>query len=175
MQLIRDEIRAGKSDKDIYKKLEDDFGETVLYTPKFDYQTAALWLSPVSKTSPRKKRRFCLNWLFLFSLKPFSYYCLIIFLATAAVCRRCFRGMGLPEAQTEDKCSLNGLESCQRCSIDREREANNAWSSHPTSITSRNSIPLVEKVWRSVKVPRNIVMAIIKGKGIYGFHLFMEQ
>ncbi|KAI8540427.1 hypothetical protein RHMOL_Rhmol09G0263300 [Rhododendron molle] len=47
-KLIRDEIRAGKSDKDIYKKLEDDFGETVLYAPKFDLQTAALWLSPVS-------------------------------------------------------------------------------------------------------------------------------
>ncbi|WVZ14384.1 hypothetical protein V8G54_011950 [Vigna mungo] len=46
-KLIRDEIRAGKSDKQIYKKLEDDFGETVLYTPKFDMQTAALWLSPV--------------------------------------------------------------------------------------------------------------------------------
>jgi len=47
-QLIRDEIRAGKSDKEIYKKLEHDFGETVLYTPKFDKQTAALWLSPVN-------------------------------------------------------------------------------------------------------------------------------
>ncbi|KAK6914872.1 CcmH/CycL/Ccl2/NrfF family [Dillenia turbinata] len=46
-KLIRDEIRAGKSDKEIYKKLEDDFGETVLYTPKFDLQTAALWLSPL--------------------------------------------------------------------------------------------------------------------------------
>ncbi|KAG2384102.1 Cytochrome c-type biogenesis CcmH-like mitochondrial protein [Vigna angularis] len=28
--LIHDEIGAGKSDKEIYKKLEDDFGETVL-------------------------------------------------------------------------------------------------------------------------------------------------
>lgn len=46
-KLIRDEIRDGKSDKDIYKKLEDDFGETVLYAPKFDMQTAALWLSPL--------------------------------------------------------------------------------------------------------------------------------
>jgi len=46
-KLIRDEIQAGKSDKDIYKKLEDDFGETVLYAPKFDLQTAALWLSPL--------------------------------------------------------------------------------------------------------------------------------
>ena len=48
MQLIRDEIRSGKTDKEIYKKLEDDFGETVLYAPKFDLQTAAIWLSPVS-------------------------------------------------------------------------------------------------------------------------------
>ncbi|KAK8943470.1 hypothetical protein KSP40_PGU002469 [Platanthera guangdongensis] len=46
MQLIRGEIRSGKSDKEIYKKLEKDFGETVLYAPKFDMQTAALWLSP---------------------------------------------------------------------------------------------------------------------------------
>lgn len=48
LQLIRDEIRSGKSDKDIYKKLEDDYGETILYAPKFDWQTAAFWLSPVS-------------------------------------------------------------------------------------------------------------------------------
>lgn len=46
-KLIRDEIRSGKTDKEIYKKLEDDFGETVLYAPKFDLQTAALWLSPL--------------------------------------------------------------------------------------------------------------------------------
>ncbi|KAG5016258.1 hypothetical protein JHK85_022394 [Glycine max] len=45
-KLIRDEIQSGKTDKDIYKKLEDEFGETVLYTPKFDMQTAALWLLP---------------------------------------------------------------------------------------------------------------------------------
>jgi len=55
-QLIRDEIRAGKSDKEIFKKLEDDFGETVLYTPKFDMQTAALWLSPVKKFIWRTER-----------------------------------------------------------------------------------------------------------------------
>lgn len=48
LQLIREEIRAGKTDKEIFKKLEEDYGETVLYTPKFDLQTAALWLSPVS-------------------------------------------------------------------------------------------------------------------------------
>ncbi|KAK1561101.1 hypothetical protein Q3G72_034486 [Acer saccharum] len=46
-RLIRDEIQSGKSDKEIYKKLEDDYGETVLYAPKFDMQTAALWLSPL--------------------------------------------------------------------------------------------------------------------------------
>ncbi|XP_022723959.1 cytochrome c-type biogenesis CcmH-like mitochondrial protein [Durio zibethinus] len=46
-KLIRDEIQAGKSDKEIYKKLEEDYGETVLYAPKFDLQTAALWLSPL--------------------------------------------------------------------------------------------------------------------------------
>ncbi|KAL9247340.1 hypothetical protein vseg_020781 [Gypsophila vaccaria] len=46
-KLIRDEIRSGKSDKEIFKKLEEDFGETVLYAPKFDMQTAALWLSPL--------------------------------------------------------------------------------------------------------------------------------
>ncbi|PRQ50968.1 putative CcmH/CycL/Ccl2/NrfF family protein [Rosa chinensis] len=40
-------IHAGKSDKEIYKKLEEDFGETVLYAPKFDVQTAGLWLSPL--------------------------------------------------------------------------------------------------------------------------------
>lgn len=51
VQLIRDEIRSGKSDKEIFKKLEDEFGETVLYAPKFDMQTAALWLSPVSFVS----------------------------------------------------------------------------------------------------------------------------
>ncbi|XP_042493958.1 cytochrome c-type biogenesis CcmH-like mitochondrial protein [Macadamia integrifolia] len=45
-KLIRDEIRSGKTDKDIYKRLEEDFGETVLYAPRFDIQTAALWLSP---------------------------------------------------------------------------------------------------------------------------------
>ncbi|XP_030457578.1 cytochrome c-type biogenesis CcmH-like mitochondrial protein [Syzygium oleosum] len=46
-KLIRDEIQSGKTDKEIYKKLEEDYGETVLYAPKFDMQTAALWLSPL--------------------------------------------------------------------------------------------------------------------------------
>ncbi|KAK9066248.1 hypothetical protein SSX86_013569 [Deinandra increscens subsp. villosa] len=46
-KLIRDEIRSGKSDKDIYNKLENEYGETILYAPKFDWQTAGLWLSPL--------------------------------------------------------------------------------------------------------------------------------
>ncbi|XP_071711617.1 cytochrome c-type biogenesis CcmH-like mitochondrial protein [Rutidosis leptorrhynchoides] len=46
-KLIRDEIRSGKSDKDIYKKLGEEYGETILYTPKFDWQTAGLWFSPL--------------------------------------------------------------------------------------------------------------------------------
>ncbi|XP_071731895.1 cytochrome c-type biogenesis CcmH-like mitochondrial protein [Rutidosis leptorrhynchoides] len=45
-KLIRDEIRSGKSDNDIYKKLGEEYGETILYAPKFDWQTAGLWLSP---------------------------------------------------------------------------------------------------------------------------------
>ncbi|KAF5785724.1 putative CcmH/CycL/Ccl2/NrfF family protein [Helianthus annuus] len=40
-KLIRDEIKSGKNNKDIYKKLEDEHGETILYAPKFDRQTAA--------------------------------------------------------------------------------------------------------------------------------------
>ncbi|KAJ0765024.1 putative CcmH/CycL/Ccl2/NrfF family protein [Helianthus annuus] len=44
-KLIRDEIKSGKSDKGIYIKLEDEYGETILYTPKFDWQTATFWLS----------------------------------------------------------------------------------------------------------------------------------
>jgi cytochrome c-type biogenesis protein CcmH/NrfF len=56
LQLIRDEIKAGKSDKEIYKKLEDEYGETVLYAPKFDLQTAGIWLSPVR---PNKNLSFC--------------------------------------------------------------------------------------------------------------------
>ncbi|XP_057849830.2 cytochrome c-type biogenesis CcmH-like mitochondrial protein [Cryptomeria japonica] len=46
-KLIRDEIRAGKSDKEVYDKLEKDYGESILYAPRFDIQTAGIWLSPV--------------------------------------------------------------------------------------------------------------------------------
>ncbi|MED6136693.1 hypothetical protein PIB30_058129 [Stylosanthes scabra] len=68
-KLIRDEIRSGKSDKEIYKKLEDDFGETVLYAPKFDLQTAALWLSPVRKilSDDEKHLNFQFNFSFFYN------------------------------------------------------------------------------------------------------------
>lgn len=46
--MIREEIRAGKTDKEMYAKPADDFGETVLYAPRFNLQTAGLWLSPVN-------------------------------------------------------------------------------------------------------------------------------
>ncbi|KAL2621192.1 hypothetical protein R1flu_001397 [Riccia fluitans] len=46
-RVIRDELRKGKSDKEIYNKLTTEYGETVLYSPKFDAQSAVLWLLPV--------------------------------------------------------------------------------------------------------------------------------
>ncbi|PQQ12216.1 cytochrome c-type biogenesis CcmH-like mitochondrial protein [Prunus yedoensis var. nudiflora] len=39
INLIQVEIHDGKSDKEIYKKLEEDFGKTVLCSPKFVLQT----------------------------------------------------------------------------------------------------------------------------------------
>ena len=47
MQVIRDDIRAGRSDKEIYERLTTEYGETILYSPAFDAQTAILWLGPV--------------------------------------------------------------------------------------------------------------------------------
>ncbi|XP_042402504.1 cytochrome c-type biogenesis CcmH-like mitochondrial protein [Zingiber officinale] len=49
-KLIRDGIREGKTDKEVYKSLAERFGEDVLYAPHFDLQTAAIWLSPVIVT-----------------------------------------------------------------------------------------------------------------------------
>ncbi|XP_021820772.1 cytochrome c-type biogenesis CcmH-like mitochondrial protein [Prunus avium] len=46
INLIHVEIHDGKSDKEIYKKLEEDFGEIVLCSPKFDLQTV-LVVSPL--------------------------------------------------------------------------------------------------------------------------------
>ncbi|KAJ0792281.1 hypothetical protein HanOQP8_Chr01g0015941 [Helianthus annuus] len=48
MLLIRKELRSGKGDIAIYKKLEYEYEETILNTPKFDWHTADVWLSLVS-------------------------------------------------------------------------------------------------------------------------------
>lgn len=73
MQLIRDEIGAGKTDKEIYSKLEDEFGETVLYAPKFDMQTAALWLTPVSFSGQLTLKDSLQRRLVLWSFGVFCY------------------------------------------------------------------------------------------------------
>lgn len=51
-QVIRDDIRAGRTDKEIYERLTTEYGETILYSPTFDAQTAILWLGPVSPRPP---------------------------------------------------------------------------------------------------------------------------
>ncbi|GBG81336.1 hypothetical protein CBR_g32010 [Chara braunii] len=45
-RLIRDELGKGKTEQQVYQKLTEDFGETVLYKPPFNAQTAILWLLP---------------------------------------------------------------------------------------------------------------------------------
>jgi cytochrome c-type biogenesis protein CcmH len=45
--VIRDELRAGKTDQEIYTKLTTEYGEAILYSPAFDAQTAVLWVGPV--------------------------------------------------------------------------------------------------------------------------------
>jgi cytochrome c-type biogenesis protein CcmH len=46
-KVIRDELRAGKTDQEIYTKLTTEYGEAILYSPAFDAQTAVLWVGPV--------------------------------------------------------------------------------------------------------------------------------
>lgn len=89
LQLIRDEVRSGKNDKEIYKKLQEDFGESVLYTPKFDMQTAALWLSPVRLSAHIH------TYIYIYSLIFFFLILKYLFLRTDHIwwCR--CRNMGL--------------------------------------------------------------------------------
>lgn len=47
LQVIRDELRNGKSEKQVEQKLTDDYGEGILYAPKFDMQSSLLYLMPV--------------------------------------------------------------------------------------------------------------------------------
>ena len=47
-QILRDDIRGGKSDKQIYDRLTTEYGEPIpYYSAVFDAQTAVLWLGPV--------------------------------------------------------------------------------------------------------------------------------
>lgn len=43
LQLIHDDDESDK----VHKELEDEYGETVLYAPKFDLEAAGIWLSPI--------------------------------------------------------------------------------------------------------------------------------
>ncbi len=44
--LIRNKIKDGKSDKEIYKFLTDRYGDFILLKPPFKLNTLALWLLP---------------------------------------------------------------------------------------------------------------------------------
>ena len=44
--LVREQLKAGKSDQEIKTFLVDRYGNFVLLKPPFEWDTAALWLSP---------------------------------------------------------------------------------------------------------------------------------
>ena len=44
--LIRDKIKEGKKDEEIYKFLTDRYGDFILLKPPFKFSTYALWLLP---------------------------------------------------------------------------------------------------------------------------------
>ena len=44
--LIRDKIKEGKKDKEIYKFLTDRYGDFILLKPKIKMNTVALWFLP---------------------------------------------------------------------------------------------------------------------------------
>jgi cytochrome c-type biogenesis protein CcmH/NrfF len=62
--MIRDEVASGKQEKEVYKKLQETYGDTVLYTPPFDSQTAILWLLPVSVLPITSQHTYCQNNMF---------------------------------------------------------------------------------------------------------------
>ena len=45
--LIRDQIKDGKNDQEIYKFLTDRYGDFILLKPAFKLNTLALWLLPL--------------------------------------------------------------------------------------------------------------------------------
>lgn len=46
-QLVREQVKAGKSDAEIKRYLTDRYGEFVLLTPAFSPANLALWLAPL--------------------------------------------------------------------------------------------------------------------------------
>ena len=46
-RLVRDEIKAGKSDAEVRTYLTDRYGEFVLLTPAISWANAALWVAPI--------------------------------------------------------------------------------------------------------------------------------
>ncbi|KAG6535016.1 hypothetical protein ZIOFF_008933 [Zingiber officinale] len=119
-KLIRDGIREGKTDKEVYKSLAERFGEDVLYAPHFDLQTAAIWLSPGSKKD-------------LIDINPMELgYCYW----------GCNWWMGISEAQAKYQCPRNGSESCSRCSVNPNREGNYARTTNTTAISEKKVVEL---------------------------------
>ena len=45
--IIRDKIKAGEKDKEIYKFLTDRYGDFILFKPPFKLNTFVLWLFPL--------------------------------------------------------------------------------------------------------------------------------
>ena len=45
--LIRNKIKEGKNDKEIYQFLTDRYGDFILLNPPFKFNTFALWLLPL--------------------------------------------------------------------------------------------------------------------------------
>lgn len=46
-RLVREEVKAGKSDDEVRKHLTDRYGEFVLLKPAFSWGNAALWGAPI--------------------------------------------------------------------------------------------------------------------------------
>ena len=44
--VVRDQIKEGKNEKEIYDFLSNKFGEWIIYKPKFNYRNSILWLLP---------------------------------------------------------------------------------------------------------------------------------
>ena len=45
--LVKKNLKEGKSDKEIYDYLKAKYGEWIIYEPKFDKNTYLLWILPL--------------------------------------------------------------------------------------------------------------------------------